>query len=45
VIRIALETLLERTSAITLSDIEKPVVPVGGQMTARVGKLYLDVTA
>jgi cytochrome P450 len=43
VIRIALETLLERTSAITLSDIDEPVVPVGGQMTARVGKLYLDV--
>jgi cytochrome P450 len=45
VMRIALETLLDRSSSITLSDIHDPVVPIGGEMTARVGRLYLDVTA
>lgn len=43
VMRIALETLLERSSAITLSDIDDAIVPTGGEMTARVGKLYVDI--
>jgi hypothetical protein len=43
--RIAFETLLERSSAINLSDVDEAIVPTGGQMTARVGKLYLDMTA
>ena len=41
--RIALETLLANTSAISLSDRDDAVVPHGNQMTAMVGELYLDV--
>jgi hypothetical protein len=42
--RIAFETLLERSRAVTLSDRDDAVIPTGGAMTARVGKLYLDIT-
>jgi cytochrome P450 len=41
--RIALETLLERTSSITLSDREDAIVPEGNHMMATIGELYLDV--
>jgi cytochrome P450 len=44
-IRIAFETLLARTSSITLSDREDAVVPAGNEMTAGVGELYIDVSA
>ncbi len=42
-LRIALETLLARTTSITLSDREDAVVPVGNQMTARISEIYLDL--
>jgi cytochrome P450 len=45
VLRIAFETLLERAAAITLSDRNDAIVPTGGPMTVRVGRLYLDVIA
>jgi cytochrome P450 len=44
-VRIALETMLDRSGHITLADRDDAVVPVGNQMTARVGELYLDITA
>jgi cytochrome P450 len=44
-LRIALETLLARTSSITLSDREDAVVAAGNPMTAAVGELYLDFHA
>lgn len=43
VMRIAFETLLKRSTAIASSTTDDPVVPIGGQMTARVGRLYLDI--
>jgi cytochrome P450 len=42
-IRIAFETLLARTTSITLADRDDPVVAAGNRMTARVGGLYLDL--
>jgi cytochrome P450 len=44
-LRIAFETLLGRTSAITVSAREDAVVPVGNFHTATIGELYLDVRA
>lgn len=44
-LRITLETLLERTSSIALSDREEPVVPIGNAMTAGIGEIYIDVAA
>jgi cholest-4-en-3-one 26-monooxygenase len=44
-LRIAFETLLARTSSITLADREDAVVAAGNPMTAAVGELYLDVRA
>jgi cytochrome P450 len=44
-LRIALETMLARTSSITLSDREDAVVAAGNPMTAAVGELYLDFHA
>lgn len=43
-LRITLETLVARTSAITLSNRDDAVVPAGNEMTAGVGELYVDVT-
>jgi cytochrome P450 len=42
-VRIAFETILERTTTIALSEREEPVVPAGNEMTQRVGELYLEV--
>ncbi len=42
-LRIAFETLLARSSAITLTDRDDAVVAAGNPMTAAVGELYLDV--
>jgi len=44
-LRIALQTLLARTSSITLSDRDDPVVAVGNLPTATLGELYIDVHA
>jgi cytochrome P450 len=44
-LRIAFETLLARTSSITISDREDAVIPVGNFHTATVGECYLDVRA
>jgi cytochrome P450 len=41
--QIALETLLSRTTAISLADRADAVVATGNHMTATVGELYLDV--
>ncbi len=41
--RIAFETLLARTSSITVSDRDDAVVPVGNFHTATIGELHLDV--
>jgi hypothetical protein len=43
--RIALETLLERTSSITLSDRDDAIIPEGNHMIATIGELYVDVKA
>jgi cytochrome P450 len=43
--RIAWETLLARTSSITLTDRPDAVVAAGNLMTAAVGELYVDVHA
>jgi cytochrome P450 len=40
---IAFETLLTRTSSISLSHVEEPVIATGGEMTARVKELRLDL--
>jgi cytochrome P450 len=42
-IRIAFETLLARSSSITLSDREDAIVPGGNQVTAKVEEIYVDV--
>ena len=42
-LRIAFETLLGRSSAITLSERDDAVVAAGNDMTARVGELYVDI--
>jgi hypothetical protein len=42
-LRLALETLLTRSNAITLSD--GAVVAEGNHMTAGVGELYIDLAA
>lgn len=42
---IALETLLARTSSISLSDMAEPVVGTGADMIARVKELHLDLVA
>lgn len=42
-LRIAFETLLARTTSITLADRAEPVVPAGNPMTAAVGELHLDL--
>ncbi len=44
-LRAALETLLARSSSITLTDRDDAVVAAGNPMTAAVGELYLDVNA
>jgi cytochrome P450 len=44
-LRIALETLLARTSAITLAERDDAIVPAGNPMTASVGEIHLDVHA
>jgi cytochrome P450 len=44
-IRIAFETLLSRTSSITLADREDAIVPGGNQVTAKVEEIYLNVQA
>lgn len=40
---IAFETLLTRTSSISLSDVQDPVLATGGEMTSRVKALHLDL--
>jgi cytochrome P450 len=42
--RIALETLLHRSSAIALADREGAVIPAGHELTASVGELHLRVS-
>lgn len=42
---IAFETLLTRTSLISLSNVEEPVLGTGADMIARVKALYLDLVA
>lgn len=44
-LHIALEILLSRTNSITLADRDDAVTPAGNEMTARVGELYLDLSA
>jgi cytochrome P450 len=44
-LRIAFETLLARSSSITLTNRDDAVVAAGNPMTAAVGELYLDVHA
>jgi cytochrome P450 len=44
-LRVEVETLLARTSAITLSDREDAIVAAGDPITAAVGEIYVDVTA
>lgn len=44
-LQIAFQTLLARTSSITLSEREDAVVPVGNFHTATIGELHLDVRA
>jgi cytochrome P450 len=43
-IRIAFETLLSRSSSITLADREDAIVPGGNQVTAKVEEIYVDIT-
>jgi cytochrome P450 len=42
-IRIAFETLLARSSSITLADREDAIVPGGNQVTAKVEEIHLDI--
>jgi cytochrome P450 len=42
-LRIMLETLLDRTSAIALHEREDAVIPTGNEMTAGIGEIYVDV--
>jgi cytochrome P450 len=44
-LRITLETVLEQTSWVELSDRDAPVVAAGNEMTAGIGELYLDIRA
>ena len=44
-IRIAFETLLARSSSISLADREDAIVPGGNQVTAKVEEIYVDIHA
>lgn len=44
-LRMTLETLLERSGSISLSERDDAVIPIGNEMTAAVGELYVDFGA
>lgn len=44
-IRVAFETLIERSSEFRLADREEPVIATGNEMTAGIGELYVDIDA